>query len=184
MAYTTKQSDNSTHNRIVCLSHVQCVERWSVSADQLEACMRYTLQARLSPAWNVVGRHLIRGTIIGTACGAGSMQLSGVRPSVCLSVPWQQRTSLDAVRSLAGCGCTAPQHGAQQQMFTVDGRACYCRYRRGLFPPDTPGCDRSGWRGRGSLLTLPSLQGVPRTNCALRIKKCAPRISSGIYFLS
>ena len=25
---------------------------------------------------------------------------------------------------------------------------------------------------------------VPRTNCALRIKKCAPRISSGIYFLS
>ena len=24
---------------------------------------------------------------------------------------------------------------------------------------------------------------VPRTNCALRIKKCAPRISSGIYFL-
>ena len=23
---------------------------------------------------------------------------------------------------------------------------------------------------------------VPRTNCALRIKKCAPRISSGIYF--
>jgi len=69
--------------------------------------MRYTLQARLSPAWNVVGRHLIRGTIIGTACGAGSMQLSGVRTSVCLSVPWQQRTSLDAVRSLAGCGCTA-----------------------------------------------------------------------------
>ena len=25
---------------------------------------------------------------------------------------------------------------------------------------------------------------VPRTNCALQIKKCAPRISSGIYFLS
>ena len=25
---------------------------------------------------------------------------------------------------------------------------------------------------------------VPRTNCALRIKKRAPRISSGIYFLS
>jgi len=25
---------------------------------------------------------------------------------------------------------------------------------------------------------------VPRTNCALRNKKCAPRISSGIYFLS
>jgi len=25
---------------------------------------------------------------------------------------------------------------------------------------------------------------VFRTNCALRIKKCAPRISSGIYFLS
>ena len=25
---------------------------------------------------------------------------------------------------------------------------------------------------------------VPHTNCALRIKKCAPRISSGIYFLS
>jgi len=25
---------------------------------------------------------------------------------------------------------------------------------------------------------------VSRTNCALRIKKCAPRISSGIYFLS
>jgi len=25
---------------------------------------------------------------------------------------------------------------------------------------------------------------VPRTNCALRIKKCASRISSGIYFLS
>ena len=25
---------------------------------------------------------------------------------------------------------------------------------------------------------------VPCTNCALRIKKCAPRISSGIYFLS
>jgi len=25
---------------------------------------------------------------------------------------------------------------------------------------------------------------VPRTNCALRIKKCAPRISSGINFLS
>jgi len=25
---------------------------------------------------------------------------------------------------------------------------------------------------------------VLRTNCALRIKKCAPRISSGIYFLS
>jgi len=25
---------------------------------------------------------------------------------------------------------------------------------------------------------------VPRTNCALRIKKCAPRISTGIYFLS
>jgi len=25
---------------------------------------------------------------------------------------------------------------------------------------------------------------VPRTNCALRIKKCAPRIFSGIYFLS
>ena len=25
---------------------------------------------------------------------------------------------------------------------------------------------------------------VPRTNCALLIKKCAPRISSGIYFLS
>ena len=25
---------------------------------------------------------------------------------------------------------------------------------------------------------------VPRTNCALRIKKCAPRISSGNYFLS
>jgi len=25
---------------------------------------------------------------------------------------------------------------------------------------------------------------VHRTNCALRIKKCAPRISSGIYFLS
>jgi len=25
---------------------------------------------------------------------------------------------------------------------------------------------------------------VPRTNCALRIKKCAPRITSGIYFLS
>jgi len=24
---------------------------------------------------------------------------------------------------------------------------------------------------------------VFRTNCALRIKKCAPRISSGIYFL-
>ena len=23
---------------------------------------------------------------------------------------------------------------------------------------------------------------VPRFNCALRIKKCAPRISSGIYF--
>ena len=23
---------------------------------------------------------------------------------------------------------------------------------------------------------------VPRTNCALRSKKCAPRISSGIYF--
>ena len=23
---------------------------------------------------------------------------------------------------------------------------------------------------------------VPRTNCALRIKKCAPRISSNIYF--
>jgi len=23
---------------------------------------------------------------------------------------------------------------------------------------------------------------VPRTNCALRIKKCAPRLSSGIYF--
>jgi len=23
---------------------------------------------------------------------------------------------------------------------------------------------------------------VPRPNCALRIKKCAPRISSGIYF--
>jgi len=23
---------------------------------------------------------------------------------------------------------------------------------------------------------------VPHTNCALRIKKCAPRISSGIYF--
>ena len=144
-----------------------------MTADQLEACMRYTLQARLSPAWNVVGRHLIRGTIIGTACGAGSMQLSGVRTSVCLSV-----------RSLAGCGCTAPQHGAQQQMFTIDGRACYSRYRRGLFPPDTPGCDRSGWRGRGSLRTLPSLQGVPRTDCALRIKKCAPRISSGIYFLS
>jgi len=25
---------------------------------------------------------------------------------------------------------------------------------------------------------------VFRTNCALRIKKCAPRITSGIYFLS
>ena len=25
---------------------------------------------------------------------------------------------------------------------------------------------------------------VPRTNCALRIKKCAPRISGGVYFLS
>jgi len=25
---------------------------------------------------------------------------------------------------------------------------------------------------------------VPRTNCALRMKKCAPRISSGIYFIS
>jgi len=25
---------------------------------------------------------------------------------------------------------------------------------------------------------------VPRTNCALLIKKCAPQISSGIYFLS
>ena len=23
---------------------------------------------------------------------------------------------------------------------------------------------------------------VPRTNCALRLKKCAPRIPSGIYF--
>ena len=25
---------------------------------------------------------------------------------------------------------------------------------------------------------------VPCTNCALRIKRCAPQISSGIYFLS
>jgi len=25
---------------------------------------------------------------------------------------------------------------------------------------------------------------VPRTNCALRVKKCAPRIFSGIYFFA
>jgi len=40
----------------------------------------------------------------------------------------------------------------------------------------------------GMALSSPSARAyskrVLRTNCALRIKKCAPRISSGIYFLS
>ena len=46
------------------------------------------------------------------------------------------------------------------------------------------------------MLSIQAVRGLPRlrarayskrvfrTNCALRIKKCAPRISGGIYFLS
>ena len=37
---------------------------------------------------------------------------------------------------------------------------------------------------RDSSAILAYSKRVPRTNCALRIKKCATRISSGIYFLS
>ena len=46
------------------------------------------------------------------------------------------------------------------------------------------------WGGCPDVRTVLAVNGrayskrVPRTNCALRIKKCAPRISSGIYFLS
>ena len=32
-----------------------------MSAEQLEASMRYTLQARLSPSWNIMGRYFVRG---------------------------------------------------------------------------------------------------------------------------
>jgi len=47
------------------------------------------------------------------------MQLSGVRPSVRLSVPLQQRrSSFDTVQQ-PGCGSTGPQHGTQQQTRTV-----------------------------------------------------------------
>jgi len=35
---------------------------------------------------------------------------------------------------------------------------------------------------RNSSAILPYSKRVPRTNCVLRIKKCAPRISNGIYF--
>jgi len=40
---------------------IQCSDPCSVSAEQLEASMRYTLQARLSPSWNIMGRYLVRG---------------------------------------------------------------------------------------------------------------------------
>jgi len=41
------------------------------------------------------------------------------------------------------------------------------------------------WRRHCFVLTSRAYsKRVPRTNCALRIKKCAPRITRGIYFLS
>ena len=50
-----------------------------------------------------------------------------------------------------------------------DCRTMYCTYCHHHPPPH----NASAYSKR-----------VPRTNCALRIKKCAPRISSGIYFSS
>jgi len=43
---------------------------------------------------------------------------------------------------------------------------------------------RATHTARDNVLARAYSKRVPRTNCALRIKKCAPRISSGIYFLS
>ena len=43
------------------------------------------------------------------------------------------------------------------------------------------GGGKKGKKGRGGASSA-YFKRVPRTNSALRIKKCAPRISSGIYF--
>jgi len=49
---------------------------------------------------------------------------------------------------------------------------------------DTTDCITVQWRNNCVGKVRAYSKRVPRTNCALRIKKCAPRISSGIYFLS
>jgi len=44
--------------------YFQCSDPCSISAEQLEAAMRYTLQARLSPSWNIMGRYFVRGLML------------------------------------------------------------------------------------------------------------------------
>jgi hypothetical protein len=39
------------------------MESEAVTTRELEACLRYTLQARLSPTWNSLGSYLVKGTV-------------------------------------------------------------------------------------------------------------------------